>query len=75
MNTTTTVLAPPLCGDSDGNGTITAADALLALRSAVSAASCPVERCDTDANGSVTAGDALRILRAAVGISESLTCP
>ena len=72
--TTSTIPAPPLCGDGDGNGTITAADALLALRKAVGAANCPVERCDTDASGSVTATDALRVLRAAIGISEMLTC-
>ena len=76
IGTTTSTIVPPLvCGDGDGSGAITAADALLALRKAVGIGDCPLERCDTDAGGSVTAGDALRILRAAVGISEPLACP
>jgi hypothetical protein len=74
--TTTTTTEPPaeLCGDADGNGSISASDALLALRGAVGTSACPLARCDTDASGVVNTSDSLRILRKSVGIDESLTC-
>jgi hypothetical protein len=73
--TTSTVPSGDLCGDADDNGAITASDALLALRTAVGAASCPFLRCDTNADGFITTSDALRILHEAVGIDEVLECP
>jgi hypothetical protein len=63
------------CGDADAGGTLTARDALLALRTAVAADTCAPRTCDVDNDGEVTGADALAILRAAVGLSTSLACP
>lgn len=52
----------------------TAADALFALRTAVSSAACDRCICDVDDNGTVAAADALRLLRVAVGQAVGLTC-
>jgi hypothetical protein len=72
--TTTTLPNGEECGDADGNGSITASDALLALRTAVGAAQCPLARCDTNADGFINTTDSLRILRKAVGIGGPLVC-
>jgi len=75
-STTTSTVAPEeICGDGDGNGVITAADALRVLRAAVGLGDCPVIRCDTNNDGSVNAGDALRVLRTAVGLGTLDDCP
>jgi len=63
------------CGDANGDGSITATDALVILRAAVGAAACEPVSCDVDDNGSVSATDALAVLRAAVGAAVTLTCP
>ncbi len=68
------VSAAAICGDFSGNGTINAADALGALRTAIGSATCLPCVCDTDKNGATTAADALRILRKAVGQSVDLNC-
>jgi hypothetical protein len=68
------VSAAAICGDFSGNGTINAADALGALRTAIGSATCLPCVCDTDKNGNTTAADALRILRKAVGQSVDLNC-
>ena len=62
-------------GDADGDGSITAADARLALRRAVDLetyekGSLKYLACDADADGSVTAADARKILRAAVELED-----
>ena len=62
-------------GDIDGDETVTAADARLALRAAVQLehyldGSAVFLAADTDGSGSVTAADARAILRAAVGLEE-----
>jgi len=54
---------------------VTAADALLALKAAVGAASCALCVCDVNDSGSVTATDALLILRTAVSLPSDLECP
>ncbi|MFN2375386.1 MAG: dockerin type I domain-containing protein, partial [Candidatus Binatia bacterium] len=59
--------AATLCGDANGDGTITAGDALFALRSAVGTAICPLAACDYTGDDKITASDALAILRKAVG--------
>jgi len=62
-------------GDVDGNGTVTAADARLALRSAVKLITLggnPFKAADADADGNVTAADARLVLRAAVGLESLL---
>lgn len=61
-------------GDIDGNGSITAADARLALRASVGLETLSAEQtaaADADFNGTITAADARLILRASVGL-ESL---
>jgi hypothetical protein len=74
-SSTTTTLPPADCGDANGDGKISAADALVALLAAVALGACEPCACDTDASGAVTAADALRILQAAVGQPVVLDCP
>ncbi|MBR5410185.1 MAG: hypothetical protein IK104_05895 [Clostridia bacterium] len=60
-----------LPGDVDGDFTVTAADARLALRAAVALETLTPEQtavADADFDGSITAADARLILRAAVGL-------
>ena len=60
-------------GDVDGDGEITANDALLALRASVGVAELTpgqFARADVDADGSITANDALEILRYSVGFNS-----
>ena len=62
-------------GDADGDGTITVADALLALRVAaklVASTDEMVAICDTDGDGQITVADALAILRVAAKLADSL---
>lgn len=63
------------CGDANLDGSISAADALSALRTAVGSGSCPTCRCDVDSSGTISAADALALLRAAVGQAVTLVCP
>ncbi len=67
--------ARALCGDFNGDGDISATDALGVLNAAVGIASCDVEDCDIDGSGSVSATDALSALKAAVGQEVVLACP
>ncbi|MBI5506996.1 MAG: PD40 domain-containing protein [Deltaproteobacteria bacterium] len=53
---------------------ITAADALYVLRTAVALVTCDLCTCDLDDSGVVTAGDALRTLKKAVGQDLELLC-
>jgi hypothetical protein len=64
-----------LCGDSGGNGSILANDALGALRTAVNLIDCLLCVCDVNENGDITATDALQILRRSVGQDVDLVCP
>jgi cysteine-rich repeat protein len=64
-----------VCGDANDDGSITAADALFALRASVGNGSCPLTICDANGNGQVAAADALAILRFAVGGGAALGCP
>ena len=64
-----------LCGDSDGSGKINAADALIALRAAVSLQACADCVCDVVSRDGVLANDALKILIFAVGGDVLLDCP
>ncbi len=75
MSSTTTTLDAAACGDANGDGEITATDALAALRAAVELSSpCTLARCDTDHSGSLQSSDALRILKFAVGQAVVLDC-
>jgi hypothetical protein len=62
------------CGDANRDGSITATDALTALRSAVGSGNCLESLCDPDSTGTVTATDALIILKRAVGQSLETSC-
>jgi hypothetical protein len=73
--TTTTLPSEPVCGDANGDEDVSAADALIALKTAVGTAVCPLARCDYNGDGETTASDALAILRAAVGLPSSPDCP
>jgi predicted outer membrane repeat protein len=64
-----------VCGDANGNGSVSASDALAALRTAVQSETCALWRCDFDDSGDVQASDALAILRASVGQPVEPACP
>jgi hypothetical protein len=73
----TTTLEDFPCGDANHDGSRTAGDALLVLKSAVGGFFCS-ERpclCDANGNGKLTAADALAVLRVAVGLPQTLACP
>lgn len=69
-----------ICGDANGNGTITSTDALQVLKVAVGQVPNAVDksksRCNPtgDADGTVTSSDALRVLRKAVGQNPIMAC-
>jgi hypothetical protein len=72
---TTTTLDLAVCGDANGDGSVTSSDALAALKAAVGLASpCTLGICDVDSSGFVLASDALRILRKGVGQMVTLNC-
>ncbi len=62
------------CGDANGDGGISATDALIALQAAVGTAPCALAVCDANGDGRLSASDALRILQAAVGIPVGFHC-
>ncbi|MFN2427255.1 MAG: lactonase family protein [Candidatus Binatia bacterium] len=70
--TTTTTMQGPFndCGDVNGSGGVTAADALAILNAAVGGNQCAGQQCvcDVAGGGSVLSSDALAALRIAVGI-------
>jgi uncharacterized delta-60 repeat protein len=68
-------VSAPVCGDANADATVSASDALVALRTAVQSASCEPCVCDVNGSGSVAASDALQILRRAVGQNVDLDCP
>lgn len=72
---TVTVVKTALPGDIDGDGKVTVADALAALRVAAKLATFDDEAlfalADVDGDGEITVSDALRILRVAAGLAVS----
>lgn len=75
-SSTSTTLDNLVCGDGNGDGSVTSTDALAALKSAVGLASpCTLATCDVDSSGLVRSSDALRILKVAVGQDIVLSCP
>lgn len=61
------------CGDLDGDGDITASDALLILRSSAGMESFTPEQItlgDVDGDGDITANDALAVLRYSAGVDD-----
>jgi len=65
----------PMCGDADGNHTLSATDALLVLNASVGLATCAPCLCNSAGNLTTTASDALRVLQRAVGGAAELNCP
>jgi predicted outer membrane repeat protein len=66
---------PTLCGDATGDGSVSAPDALRALRVSVGAVECGPWLCDYNGVGGITASDALAILRRSVGQATPANCP
>jgi len=64
----------PKCGDAVVSGSLTSADALVALHSAVSLAVCDACVCDVDSSGATTTTDALAILQRAISLPIVLSC-
>jgi hypothetical protein len=67
--------AAQVCGDADGNGSVTVTDGVQALRSAAGlSSSCTAAACDVDGNGSTTVTDGVNVLRKAAGLSSPDAC-
>jgi hypothetical protein len=75
LATVTVEVSSGVCGDVNGDGELSAADALGVLRAAVGLFVCPLEVCDFNGSASLTATDALAVLRAAVGQPSLPACP
>jgi hypothetical protein len=68
--------AADVCGDADGDGGVTVADGIQALRAAAQLPStCVPARCDIDGGGAMTVADGVSVLRASAGLSVVLACP
>jgi predicted lipoprotein len=63
-----------VCGDADGNGTITVTDGVRVLRSAAGLGDCDATLCDADGSGSITVTDGVNVLRAAAGLGNPTGC-
>jgi hypothetical protein len=64
------------CADADGNGSVTVADGVQALRAAADLASvCTLATCDVDGDGTVEVVDGVGVLRAAASLPVELACP
>jgi len=64
-----------VCGDTNADMHVTAADALVTLKTAVGSETCLACRCDTNDNAQTSVSDALTILQKSVGLSPPLNCP
>jgi hypothetical protein len=64
-----------VCGDTNTDMHVTAADALVTLKTAVGSDSCLPCTCDTNGNSQTSVSDALTILQKSVGLSPSMNCP
>jgi len=63
-----------VCGDADGNGTVSVTDGVDVLRAAVGLGDCDPSVCDVDGNGAVTVTDGVDVLRAAAGLTTLTGC-
>ncbi len=67
-----------VCGDADGNGSVTVTDGVQVLRDAAdlsSTCSAQANNCDVDGNGTVTLSDGVNVLRKAAGLTITEACP
>ncbi len=75
------VFAAPLaqlavCGDADGNGTVTVTDGVQVLRAAAELSSpCTLAACDVDGDGAIGVTDGVNVLRKAADLSGADACP
>jgi hypothetical protein len=72
-----TDLAPSgaTCGDADGNGSITVADGVQALRAAADLpTTCTPARCDVNGDGTFSVSDGVQVLRAAAELPTVGNC-
>ena len=65
----------PIPGDVNGDGAVTASDALAGLNVALGIGQCLLCVCDLNGDGSISATDALIILNLAVGIPVATNPP
>lgn len=64
-----------LCGDADGNGSVTVSDGVQALRAAAElSTSCTPVRCDVDGNGAINLADGVNVLRKAAELPIAGSC-
>jgi hypothetical protein len=64
-----------LCGDADGNGSVTVSDGVQALRAAAElSSSCTPARCDVDGNGAISLADGVNVLRKAAELPIAGSC-
>jgi hypothetical protein len=64
-----------LCGDADGDGSITDVDGVNALRAGAGLSSaCTLDVCDVNADGVLNDTDAVNVLRAAASLPATLAC-
>ena len=67
---------PDVCGDADGNGSVTVSDGVQVLRAAAElSSSCTLARCDVDGNGAISVSDGVNVLRAAADLPFTPNCP
>jgi len=65
-----------VCGDADGNGSVTVSDGVQTLRAAADLSStCTPARCDVDGSGAVTVSDGVDVLRLAADLLAPRLCP
>jgi hypothetical protein len=71
---TAEVAAAQVCGDANGNDTVSVTDGVQALRAAAALSSTCEDGCDIDGSGAVTVSDGVNILRKAAGIAINEAC-
>ncbi len=65
-----------VCGDADGNGSVTVSDGVQTLRSAAGlTSSCTDPVCDVDGSGAITVTDGVNVLRGAADLPFTSNCP
>jgi hypothetical protein len=64
-----------LCGDADGNGSVSVTDGVQTLRAAAElSTTCTLARCDVNGSGAITVSDGVQVLRGAAGLSVDGDC-
>jgi hypothetical protein len=67
--------ATQLCGDADGDETLSVTDGVTTLRmAALLPSTCSFEICDVDGDGTMSVTDGVNVLRAAADLPAALTC-